>query len=78
MPLYTYECPNCGIITELLVSINERDSVENTCFKCETVLRRCVDKAAYHGEKYQMKAILADKSQVKGHFGKSAPLVRKK
>ena len=78
MPMYTYQC-SCGFSKEELVTIAERNLVNFVCSDCGKKLKRIIDGAPmYAGEPYQMQAVLADGSKVKGHFGKEAPRVRKK
>jgi putative FmdB family regulatory protein len=79
MPIYTYKCNQCEKEFEHLIPMEDRDTVKLVCGKCHSRLIRIIDKPPYlAGEKYQMKAILGDGSKVSGHFGKSAPLQRKK
>lgn len=79
MPLYTYECEKCQKQLEHITSIDNRDKIKLECWSCGGRMYRIIDGApALHGEPYQMKAILADGSRVAGHFGKEAPLLKKK
>ncbi len=40
MPLYEYQCENCGAVEELLVSLSERDDPGVACEECGGKLRR--------------------------------------
>lgn len=77
MPMYTFQC-ECGNEEEHLVPMQHRDQVVIDCSKCRKRMKRAVDSPKLGGEKYQMKAITGDGKKVAGHFGKSAPLNRKK
>lgn len=78
MPLYTFIC-ECGFSEEILTAIAQRDLVSVRCSNCNDLMKRVIDGApVYHGEPYQMKAVLANGTKVRGHFGKSAPLIKKK
>lgn len=78
MPLYDYQCEKCEHVFETMVPLCEVDNARY-CAKCGGLLARIVTSPpALHGEGYQMKAILSNGQKVKGHFGKAAPLRRKK
>ena len=73
MPLYDYECKGCGGKAEFFVSIKYRDEARFYCEECGKDMKRIIAGAPpYHGEPYQMKAILSNGQKVAGHFGKEA------
>lgn len=78
MPLYDYECPQCGQQEEHACQMVERDRVEFACSRCGKRLRRMVSAPALHGEAYQMGVTLTDGTRLKGHFGKEARLLKKR
>lgn len=78
MPIYTYVCVKCGAEVEAVVSLKDRDqSLIHSC--CGGVLNRLaqIERTALGKPGYQMQAVLADGSHVKGHFGKEAKRHRK-
>lgn len=80
MPMYTFDCTDCGDEVELVVKYDDRDqsrlhSEEDEDSDCGGALvRRGVEPFKLGSEPYQMKAILQDGTKVKGHFGKTAKL----
>lgn len=88
MPMYTYWCRQCGMEVEQIVKYEDRDDQSfqhegpDGCGKerCGGKLERDegLERTNIGEAAYQMKAILNTGAKVKGHFGKSAPLNRKK
>lgn len=76
LPIYQYEC-DCGWEEEVIRSIADRDK-SIYCDLCHLLMRRVISLSNFHGEVFQTKAILNDGRKIPGHFGKSAPLQRKK
>jgi len=77
MPLYDYECTQCGERFEQLVPIDLRNVGLVVCPICGTVAKLVIATPPKLGkERYQMKAVLSDGQHVAGHFGKSAPLYK--
>lgn len=78
MPLYDYQCELCQRVFEIMVPLHEADH-KRDCQDCGGLLARILTRPpAIHGEVFQTKAILSNGQKVPGHFGKSAPLRRKK
>lgn len=46
MPIYTYECPECGISRDLFVPILDRDK-EHKCPECKETLHRKLSLCNY-------------------------------
>lgn len=79
MPLYTYQCPKCRTIDEHLVTYTERDTSGFVCSKCGGPVERSgVEHFALGKEPYQPGAVLSNGAKVKGHFGKEAPLKKRR
>lgn len=76
MPNYLFLCDKCESYTEIILPMADRDS-EQRCVTCDAVLERQLTTANFSGV-YQAGAIMTDGSFVPGHFGKSAPRLRKK
>jgi len=78
MPLYTYQCQTCRNEDEHVVSYEERDT-PFVCSKCGSPTERAgVEQFALGKEPYQPGAVLSSGAKVKGHFGKEAPLRKKR
>jgi putative FmdB family regulatory protein len=72
MPYYTYHCVDCEHVCEDLRKWQDRDA-PMICSQCQSAMRRQAGEVVSLGkESYQMKAVMADGSHVKGHFGKEA------
>jgi hypothetical protein len=78
MPIYIFRCSICSKEKEFFCSMGERDEIKAVCRDCDIEMSRVPASINYHGEKYQMKAIMSDGTKRAGHFGKSAPLLRGK
>lgn len=76
MPLYAFTC-ECGYEDDFFLEVDSRNE-RLKCPKCQEVMRRVLTAPKYHGEPYQMRAILSDGSRVAGHFGREAPRMRGK
>jgi putative FmdB family regulatory protein len=74
MPLYTYECPECGYKEEMLLSVEELETANFPCVKsgCGKKMRKIMDAPNIGKPGFQMQAILESGERVSGHFGKSA------
>lgn len=75
MPIYTYECPECGTF-DTIAKYAERDDVKCPCGKPAT--RYGVQPFNSGKPGYQMQAVLGSGAHLKGHFGKSAGSKKKK
>lgn len=78
MPMYIFLCVACSNEEEHLADIKDRDKVKLECSKCGSRLKRVPAAANFDVNPYHMKAVLNNGQHVAGHFGKSAPLLRKK
>lgn len=50
MPIYEYECPECGEVNEMLTSINDSKSIVNLkCKKCKNFndMKKLVSKSTF-------------------------------
>jgi putative FmdB family regulatory protein len=71
MPIYTYQCSECGSIEERVTTFANRDAA--ICDECSQPLQRSgVELFTLGQPAYQMKAILNNGEKVPGHFGKDA------
>lgn len=79
MPIYTYECQQCGVDVERVVAYEDRDSnlLQHVCGGTLKRLEQ-LEKPTIGKPEYQMKAILPSGAKVKGHFGKEAKRTRMK
>ena len=77
MPLYGFVCFECDTERECMSTIDERNEVRIIC-KCGTRMKRKVEAPALGKSRYQMQAVMTDGTHIKGHFGKEAPLLKKK
>lgn len=71
MPIYDYKCDKCGASHEAVVSISSRDD-DRECECGGRATRNRVSVVTVGKPAYQMQAVLANGSHVKGHFGKDA------
>ncbi len=46
MPIYEYECTECGTIIEKMHKISETPEI--TCPKCSAVMRKLISPSAFH------------------------------
>ncbi len=77
MPLFPYAC-KCGHEEERAVEVARRDRIRPKCPNCGRRLKRQMTAASLHGDVFQMQAVMADGSRVKGRFGREDNLLRRK
>jgi putative FmdB family regulatory protein len=78
MPIYTYVCAKCSAEVEVMANLKDRDAAI-VHEGCGGDLKRLVqiERTVMGRPGYQMQAVLANGSHVKGHFGKEAKRQRK-
>ena len=78
MPLYDYQCEQCGTCVEAHVPYENRNA-DRVCVKCHGVMRKVWMKPPASGKPaFQMGAVTSQGQVIPGHFGKEAKLKRRK
>lgn len=72
MPMYEYQCVQCGAIEEHYVQNSGQRDDALECAKCGGEMERIVSPFALGQSEYQMQAVLGSGAHLKGHFGKEA------
>lgn len=49
MPLYDYECPECGAVREVQHSVNEIGKIQVRCEHCESQMKKMISLPALIG-----------------------------
>ncbi len=79
MPIFVFDCVDCGEEVEVICSLQERDVLRTHCFEKEAsscagpLERRQVARITVGKPSYQCGAILSSGETVPGNFGKDAP-----
>lgn len=78
MPIYEMKCGKCKEAIDVVCKFDDRDA--QTHDDCGGKLKPLEGRSApiLGKPRYQMKAVMADGSHVKGHFHKAARLKKKK
>lgn len=77
MPIYAYECPDCGHEAEDIRKYEERnDPLE--CEKCGGAMEPRIAATAIQMNPYDAGLIMHNGQKVRGHMGKTAPNKRRK
>ena len=72
MPLYTFKCHDCDFEEDSIISMSERDTVQISCPKCGTFMKRMMNAPTIGRPAYQMGAVMGSGEHIAGHFGKDA------
>lgn len=77
MPMYTFDCCDCGAELEVVLPMSERDNARMHTDEEDTgcggaLVRRQLEKVNIVSPGYEPGALMSDGSIQKGHFGKEA------
>jgi len=70
MPIYDYQCQQCGKILEFMVAIDSRDKVRFQCDDCQGKMARIPTTANFGKSPHRTKAILAGGKKIDGTWEK--------